>query len=138
MFNVDTKSKMPNNKLQIPVGMGASCDGKYIIFIFHTKNINESLVKLPTGWLSQTCLLIKWINNSQRHNSCKHKYCIFIKWLASGSKCDQTHWDSAVKAMCYSVPISWSKASGYISKLVLQTQIKFFRNLCKIFFYFEN
>lgn len=48
MFNVGKITKTPNNKLQIPVGMGTSCDGKYIIFIFHTKNINESFVKLPT------------------------------------------------------------------------------------------
>ena len=39
---------MPNNKLQIPVGMGASCDGIYVIFVFHKKNTNESLVKLST------------------------------------------------------------------------------------------
>lgn len=37
---------MPNNKLRIPVGMGASCDGIYVIFVFHTKNTNKSLVKL--------------------------------------------------------------------------------------------
>lgn len=134
MFNVDKIIKISNNKLQVPVGMGTSCDGKYINFIFHTKNINESFVKLPTDWLSQTCLLIKCINNSQWHNSCKQKCCIFIKCLASGSECEQTHWDSAVKAICHSVPISWSKALGYISELVLPTQIKFFRNLHKIFF----
>lgn len=58
MFNVGKIIKMPKYKLSVPVEIGTSCDGKYIILIFHTKNINELFVKLSTDWLSWTCLLI--------------------------------------------------------------------------------
>lgn len=53
---------------------------------FIQRVVNESFEKLPTDWLSQIYLLIKCISNSQRHNSCKHKCCIFINHLASGSE----------------------------------------------------
>lgn len=57
MFNVDKIDKMPNNKLWVSAETRTSYDGVYVIFIFQTKNINESLVKLSVDWLSQTYLL---------------------------------------------------------------------------------
>lgn len=120
MFNVGKITKMPKNKLSVPVEVGTSGVGKYIILIFYTENINELFVKLSTDWLSWACLLIKCINNSQWQSSWKHKYCIFIKCLASGSECEQTHWNSIVKSnVLFCTSLSRSKDSSHVSKLKL-------------------